>query len=79
MTITELIDRVHYVTDAAGNRTAVMVDWDVWEEILKRLAEPADDEVEDDIVVRSGLLPRLIEAAKKEAPAEDWERELSEL
>ena len=63
----------------AGNRTAVVVDWEVWEEILKRLAEPSDDEVEDDILVRSGLLPRLIEAAKKEAPAEDWERELSEL
>ncbi|MCB0197689.1 MAG: hypothetical protein KDJ65_37435 [Anaerolineae bacterium] len=79
MTITEITDRVRYVTDAAGNRTAVMVDWDVWEEILKRLAEQADDDAEDDILVRSGLLPRLIAAAKKETPVEDWERQLSEL
>lgn len=66
MTITELIDSVRYVTDAAGNRTAVMVDWEIWEEIVKRLAEQSDDDLEDDVLVQSGLLPRLIEAAKKE-------------
>lgn len=66
MTITELIDSVRYVTDAAGNRTAVMVDWEIWEEIVKRLAEQSDDDLDDDVLVQSGLLPRLIEAAKKE-------------
>lgn len=47
--------------------------------LYEREEEWAGPEPEDQRLVASGLLPRLIEAAQHEAPAQDWERELDEL
>lgn len=79
MTITEIVDKIHYVTDAEGNRTAVMLDWPIWEELLALLTAEAEDAAENELLVSSGLLPRLVEIAQKEAPVDDWEQALREL
>lgn len=77
MTVNELVaavEAVEAVTDEAGNKKAVL-DWAVWEEMVALLT----DEIEDEVLVASGLLPRLIERAKQEPPSPDWKRALHEL
>lgn len=38
-----------------------------------------EEELENALLVDSGILPRLIEQARQESPSLDWERDLNEL
>jgi hypothetical protein len=82
MTTTELINSAQFIIDQEGNRKGVVLEVAVWEEIVAiiegYLADP-DSKQEDELLVKSGVLPQLIEQALQEPPAADWEQELSEL
>jgi hypothetical protein len=45
MTITEMLDKVQYVTDNEGTRRAVIIELAIWEELLEHL-EDLEDEAE---------------------------------
>jgi hypothetical protein len=58
MTIAELINKVRFVTDADGNRQAILLDLAVWEEILALLEdleadEALTEEMEDEALNRA--------------------------
>ncbi len=42
MSVTELLQTARFVVDADGNKKAVMVDYDVWEELLTILEDWED-------------------------------------
>ena len=81
MTLTELVKSVEVITDDEGNKKAIL-DWQTWEEIVTflegRIHEP-DSDIEDQMLVNSGVLSHLIEEALQEQPSADWEQERSEL
>jgi len=52
MTIAELTDKVEYLTDAAGQRKAVVLDLSLWEELL-RLLEELDEQQWDEAFANS--------------------------
>ena len=82
MTTAELLNSTQFITDAEGNKKAVVIDLAVWEEVVAILewhfSEP-DSDIEDEMLISSGVLPHLIEKALQESPSIDWEQELSEL
>jgi len=45
MTIRELLDSVQFVTDSQGQRKAVQLDWELWEQLI-RLLEDLEDSAE---------------------------------
>jgi hypothetical protein len=42
MSVTELLQSARFVVDADGNKKAVMVDYDIWEELLTILEDWED-------------------------------------
>jgi hypothetical protein len=44
MTIADLTNKVEYLTDASGQRKAIVLELAVWEELLKLLEEFADEQ-----------------------------------
>ena len=42
MSVTELLQSVRFVVDAEGNKKAVIVDYDIWEELLTILEDWED-------------------------------------
>ena len=64
------IDYLRYLDE----RKATLSDQD-----LERLLAIADDEIENEVLVASGILPRLIAEAKQEAADPDWETTIDEL
>lgn len=44
MNSTELIDKAQFVTDGSGNRTAVLLDYAAWEELLTLIEDMEDAE-----------------------------------
>ncbi len=82
MTTTELLNSAQFIIDQDGNKKGVVLEVAVWQEIVAivegYLAEPNSDK-EDEMLVKSGVLPHLIEQALQEPPPADWEQELSEL
>ncbi|HEX9921361.1 MAG TPA: hypothetical protein VGD99_01745 [Anaerolineae bacterium] len=66
MTITELTNKVEYLTDAAGQRKAVVLDLPLWEEVL-RLLEELDEQRWDEAFGNSqDQLARLADEALAE-------------
>ncbi len=45
MSVNELLQKVHFVVDNGGNKTAVMLDYNDWEELIT-LLEDIEDAVE---------------------------------
>lgn len=46
MLINKLLNAAQYVTDKEGNRQAVLIEWDVWEELVSSLSEAEKVSVE---------------------------------
>lgn len=44
MTIADLTNKVEYLTDASGQRKAIVLELAVWEELLRLLEEFADEQ-----------------------------------
>lgn len=44
MSVTELLQTARFVVDADGNKKAVMVDYDIWEELLSILEDWEDSQ-----------------------------------
>ena len=44
MSVNELLQRVHFVVDNGGNRTAVVLDYEDWEELMTLLEDIEDAE-----------------------------------
>ncbi|MFN8456905.1 MAG: hypothetical protein U0401_19950 [Anaerolineae bacterium] len=53
MTIAELNNKIEYLTDATGQRKAVVLDLAVWEELLRYLEELADEQRWDESFANS--------------------------
>jgi len=66
MTITEILDKVQYVTDTQGNRQGILIDLAAWEELIERL-EDLEDEAE------------LIRAKLEQGEIIPWEQAKEEL
>lgn len=67
MTIAELNNKVEYLTDATGQRKAVVLDLSVWEELLRFLEELADEQRWDESFAKSqDQLARLADEALME-------------
>jgi predicted P-loop ATPase len=66
MTIAELTNKVEYLTDATGQRRAVVLDLSLWEELL-RLLEELDEQHWDEAFANSqDQLARLADEALAE-------------
>lgn len=69
MTVTDLTDKVQFVTDAEGNRK-VQVDLAVWQEILALLEEADAERRWDELFAKSpDVLVRLADEARAERQA----------
>lgn len=66
MSVVELLQNVQVLVDASGNKKAVLLDYQVWEELLVQL-EDSEDERE---------IQQLREAAEEAIP---WEQAKAEL
>jgi PHD/YefM family antitoxin component YafN of YafNO toxin-antitoxin module len=44
MSVTEILQNVQFVVDAAGNKKAVLLDYSLWEELLTQLEDLEDAE-----------------------------------
>ena len=67
MTIAELTNKVEYLTDAAGQRKAVVLDLSVWEELLRLWEELVDEQRWDEAFANSqDELERLADEALAE-------------
>lgn len=73
MTVAELLETVQFITDAEGNKKAVVVDLAVWEGMLARLedlekiADEVDERQWDEVFARNpGALARLANEARSE-------------
>jgi len=65
MTVAEILKSVNFVVDRKGKKSAVMVDLDVWEQIVILLEDAEDaDEMKQARTVREEKIPW--DAAKKE-------------
>lgn len=76
MTVAELLEAVQFITDAEGNKKAVVVDLAVWEGMLARLedlekiADEVDERQWDEAFVRNPeALARLADEARSERKA----------
>ena len=58
MSVTELLQTARFVVDADGNKQAVMVDYDVWEELLTILEDWEDaQEIKQLRVLKEEAIP----------------------
>jgi|PlaIllAssembly_1097288.scaffolds.fasta_scaffold3893894_1 hypothetical protein len=58
MSVTELLQSARFVVDADGNKKAVMVDYDVWEELLTILEDWEDaQEIKQLRVLKEEAMP----------------------
>lgn len=65
MTIAEILETVRFVVNPSGQKSAVMVDLDVWEEIVSMLEDLEDaEEMKQAKMVREETVPW--DAAKKD-------------
>lgn len=44
MSVTEILQNVQFIVDAAGNKKAVLLDYSLWEELLNQLEDLEDAE-----------------------------------
>ncbi len=44
MSAVEIIQAAEFLVDAAGNRKAAVLDWPIWEELVKLLADLAEED-----------------------------------
>jgi PHD/YefM family antitoxin component YafN of YafNO toxin-antitoxin module len=44
MSVTEILQNVQFIVDAAGNKKAVLLDYSLWEELLTQLEDLEDAE-----------------------------------
>lgn len=66
MTIAELTDKIEYLTDAAGQRKAVVLELAVWEELLQLLAEIDEQQWTESFANSQDQLARLGDEALAE-------------
>ena len=66
MSVTDLLETARFVVDGKGNKTAVILDYAVWEELLTLL-----EDMEDAAEIR-----RLREAGEEAIPLEQAKAEL---
>ncbi len=58
MSVTELLQTARFVVDAAGNKKAVMVDYDIWKELLSILEDWEDaQEIKQLRVLKEEAIP----------------------
>jgi hypothetical protein len=58
MSVTELLQTARFVVDAEGNKKAVMVDYDIWEELLSILEDWEDaQEIKQLRVLKEEAIP----------------------
>jgi hypothetical protein len=58
MSVTELLQTARFVVDADGNKKAVMVDYDIWEELLSILEDWEDaQEIKQLRVLKEEAIP----------------------
>jgi hypothetical protein len=58
MSVTELLHTARFVVDAEGNKKAVMVDYDIWEELLSILEDWEDaQEIKQLRVLKEEAIP----------------------
>ena len=58
MSVTELLQTARFVVDADGNKKAVMVDYDIWEELLTILEDWEDaQEIKQLRVLKEEAIP----------------------
>ena len=58
MSVTELLQSARFVVDADGNKKAVMVDYDIWEELLTILEDWEDaQEIKQLRVLKEEAIP----------------------
>ena len=61
MALTEPVTAIQYVTDGTGEKTAVLIPWPVWQEMMcawERMAELIEDR-EDAAILREWLAQRV--------------------
>lgn len=66
MTITELTDKVEYLTDSTGQRKAVVLDLSLWEELLRLLEEVDEQRWEEAFADSQDQLAHLADKALAE-------------
>ena len=58
MSVTELLQSARFVVDAEGNKKAVIVDYDIWEELLTILEDLEDaQEIKQLRVLKEEAIP----------------------
>ena len=58
MTVAEILDRVKFVVNPSGKKSAVMVDLDLWEEIVMILEDAEDaEEIKKSRTIREETIP----------------------
>jgi len=67
MTITEMLNKVQYVTDTEGTRQAVIVDLAIWEELIEHLRDIENETRWDELFNQH---PEVLEQLAEEARAD---------
>jgi hypothetical protein len=58
MTVAEILEKVKFVVNPAGNKSAVVVDMDTWEQIVTMLEDFEDaEEVKQARTIREDTIP----------------------
>lgn len=73
MTVAELTDRVQFAVDQQGNITAVMIDPELWKQIVAALENAEDRSLVQSLLARLSLGPSAGGALRWDDVADQWQ------
>jgi hypothetical protein len=74
VTITEILDKVHYITDAQGDKKAAVVEFALWQKIVERLKVTTHDviHVDESVNIEIVSAPDFTWTEEDEADEQRW-------
>jgi hypothetical protein len=72
MSLTELLTSAQYLTDAEGNKKAVVLDLAAWEEILTLLEDVTSEARTERVRVQNEHLRHLLQSAPEDDKGPEW-------